>query len=162
MAHDQVAQRLIGLGEKATTIAAEFAALSRNDQTMLAAPSDATTRDERLVAEVRAVAEAESAVHAANRALSEKKRALAEKSEAVVQAMAKSMQYVPGIMILLTTAQLGAKKRSWCVPRWLAPWARRPRATRALGRARAVAVRMTGPGSSFALTRPSRCAAPDA
>lgn len=88
-AHDQVAQRLFGLGEQAATVAAEFTALSSSDQTTLAAPSDDATWRKGLVAEARAVAKADSVVHAANRALAEKKRALAEKSEAVVQAMAK-------------------------------------------------------------------------
>ena len=67
--------------------------------------------------EISAVAEGVSAVRAAKLALAKKRLALDAKSEAVGQSMAKGLQYVLGIMILLTTVQLQSETRSWCVCR---------------------------------------------
>lgn len=128
--------RLVGLGDKAATIAAEVAALSLAEQKALAVPTDAATRDKQLTAEISAVAEGEIALRAAERALAEKQLALDEKSEAVGQAMAKSLQYVLGIMIILATVQLQDGTRSWYVRWcWRAPRVVSLRAARLLGRA---------------------------
>jgi hypothetical protein len=97
------------------SIAVEVAALSPEDQKALAVPSDAATRDQQLTAEISAGAEVEIALRAAKRALAEKQLALDAKSEAVGPSMAKGLQYVLGIMILLTTVQLQRGTRSWCV-----------------------------------------------
>lgn len=109
--------RLFGLGGKATSIASEAAALSPEEQKALAVPSDAATRDQQLAVEIGAVAEGASALRAAKLALAEKQLALDAKSEAVGQSMAKCLQYVLGIMILLTTVQLQDGTRCWYV-RW--------------------------------------------
>ena len=115
MAVDANFERLVD--DQAAAIAGEVAALSPDEQTALSVPSDAATRDGQLTVEMSAVAEGASAVRAAKLALAEKRLALDAKSEAVGQSMAKGLQYVLGIMILLTTVQLQSGTRSWCVRR---------------------------------------------
>ena len=110
-----VAARLIVFADQAAAIAGEVAALSLDEQTALAVPSDAATLKQQLTAEISAVAAGASALRAARLALAEKQLALDAKSEAVGQSMAKGLQYVLGIMILLTTVQLQRGTRSWCV-----------------------------------------------